>query len=129
MRQDSGHSTSTRSLALRLGVMVVAMFGFGFLLVPIYDAFCEITGLGGKTNKIAISEAVVADDVVISQNASSISSYVAQAAQALPRRKRCGTRRKAWSGQCHRRRLITHFRSRRRSRKELHFHDRASIKR
>ncbi len=24
------------------------MFGFGFLLVPIYDVFCEITGLNGK---------------------------------------------------------------------------------
>lgn len=27
---------------------VVAMFGFAFLLVPIYDIFCEITGLNGK---------------------------------------------------------------------------------
>jgi cytochrome c oxidase assembly protein subunit 11 len=25
------------------------MFGFGFALVPIYDVFCEITGLNGKT--------------------------------------------------------------------------------
>ncbi len=30
--------------------MAVAMFGFGFLMVPLYDAFCEVTGLGGKTN-------------------------------------------------------------------------------
>lgn len=33
----------------KLLVMAVAMFGFGFLLVPIYDVFCEITGLNGKT--------------------------------------------------------------------------------
>lgn len=36
--------------------MAVAMFGFGFLLVPLYDAFCEVTGLGGKTNRAAVSE-------------------------------------------------------------------------
>jgi len=36
--------------------MAVAMFGFGFLLVPLYDVFCEITGFGGRTN----AEAAVA---------------------------------------------------------------------
>ena len=29
------------------------MFGFGFLLVPLYDVFCEITGFGGRTNAAA----------------------------------------------------------------------------
>lgn len=33
--------------------MTVAMFGFGFLLVPLYDAFCEVTGFGGRTNGTA----------------------------------------------------------------------------
>lgn len=28
---------------------VVAMFGFGFALVPLYDVFCEWTGINGKT--------------------------------------------------------------------------------
>ncbi len=45
-----------KSLARSLVIMAVAMFGFGFLLVPIYDAFCEITGLGGKTNSIAATD-------------------------------------------------------------------------
>ena len=45
--------TDSRALAGRLFLMAVAMFGFGFLLVPLYDAFCEITGLGGKTNRVA----------------------------------------------------------------------------
>ena len=34
----------------RLLVIVLAMFGFGFALVPIYDVFCEVTGLNGKTS-------------------------------------------------------------------------------
>lgn len=49
---------SNRSLALRLLLLTVAMFGFGFLLVPLYDVFCEITGFGGRTN----AEAAVATE-------------------------------------------------------------------
>ena len=48
--------TGSKSLPGRLLIMAVAMFGFGFLLVPIYDAFCEITGLGGKTNSVAATD-------------------------------------------------------------------------
>lgn len=29
--------------------IVLGMFGFGFALVPLYDVFCEVTGLNGKT--------------------------------------------------------------------------------
>lgn len=35
----------------------VAMFGFGYLMVPIYDIFCDITGLNGKTGSISQAEA------------------------------------------------------------------------
>ncbi|MEX0899322.1 MAG: cytochrome c oxidase assembly protein [Gammaproteobacteria bacterium] len=38
-----------RRLVTQLVVVAVAMFGFGFLLVPLYDVFCEVTGFGGKT--------------------------------------------------------------------------------
>lgn len=31
------------------GFVIVGMFAFGFLLVPLYDVFCEVTGLNGKT--------------------------------------------------------------------------------
>jgi cytochrome c oxidase assembly protein subunit 11 len=50
---NTGNKNDPRSLAARLTLMAVAMFGFGFLLVPLYDAFCEVTGLGGKTNRVA----------------------------------------------------------------------------
>lgn len=29
---------------------VAGMFAFGFALVPLYDVFCDITGINGKTN-------------------------------------------------------------------------------
>jgi cytochrome c oxidase assembly protein subunit 11 len=32
-----------------LMAIVVGMFAFGFLLVPLYSVFCEVTGLNGKT--------------------------------------------------------------------------------
>lgn len=38
-----------RSLVTQLLVVTVAMFGFGYLLVPLYDIFCEVTGFGGRT--------------------------------------------------------------------------------
>ena len=31
-----------------LSAATVLMFGFGYALVPLYDLFCEITGIGGK---------------------------------------------------------------------------------
>jgi cytochrome c oxidase assembly protein subunit 11 len=34
-----------RALLRRLLVVVVGMFGFGFLLVPFYEKICEVTGL------------------------------------------------------------------------------------
>jgi cytochrome c oxidase assembly protein subunit 11 len=34
------------------------MFGFGFALVPLYDVFCDITGLNGKTGRIELEEAL-----------------------------------------------------------------------
>ena len=36
--------------------VVVGMFGFGFALVPLYDVFCDITGLNGKTGDQYVSE-------------------------------------------------------------------------
>ena len=48
-----GEPNEIRSLTGRLLLLAVAMFGFGFLLVPLYDVFCEITGFGGRTNTTA----------------------------------------------------------------------------
>ncbi|MBT8090089.1 MAG: cytochrome c oxidase assembly protein [Gammaproteobacteria bacterium] len=45
--------SENRALTGRLLLLAIAMFGFGFLLVPLYDVFCEITGFGGRTNATA----------------------------------------------------------------------------
>ncbi len=51
--QDRKNST----LVIKLVSITLIMFGFGFLLVPIYNVFCDITGLNGKTSAGAIAEA------------------------------------------------------------------------
>ena len=50
---------ANRNLVLSLLVVVAGAFGFGYLLVPLYDVFCEITGFGGRTNTeaVAVTEA------------------------------------------------------------------------
>lgn len=35
--------------------MTAGMFAFGYLLVPIYDVFCDLTGINGKTDNSAAS--------------------------------------------------------------------------
>ena len=42
-----------RLLTLKLVALCAGMFCFGFALVPLYDVFCAITGLGGRTSSEA----------------------------------------------------------------------------
>lgn len=41
--------SENKKVIKNLMFIVIGMFGFGFALVPIYDVFCDITGLNGKT--------------------------------------------------------------------------------
>ena len=48
--QDS-IAMKNKSLALKLVVVVIGMFAFATLVLPpMYDVFCEITGLNGKVS-------------------------------------------------------------------------------
>ena len=39
--------------AKKLFVFAIAMFGFGYAMVPLYDVICDVTGLNGKTGEIS----------------------------------------------------------------------------
>ncbi len=39
-----------RRTVIKSVLIVLGMFGFGFAMVPLYDVFCDITGLNGKTS-------------------------------------------------------------------------------
>jgi len=55
-------AAANRRLARRLLLAALLMFGFGFLLSPLYDVFCRVTGLNGKvTNTGALQRTVTVD--------------------------------------------------------------------
>ena len=45
---------------LLAGGLAVTMVGVGYASVPLYRAFCQVTGLGGTTQRTAVGEAAVA---------------------------------------------------------------------
>lgn len=47
--QSEQEKDPVQSTVKRMLLIVVGMFAFGFALVPLYDVFCEVTGLNGKT--------------------------------------------------------------------------------
>ena len=46
---------SHRKLVRKLVLLAVGMFGFGFAMWPLYNVFCDLTGLGGRGVKVAES--------------------------------------------------------------------------
>lgn len=57
VQQD--HSKTVNKILL----LVAGMFCFAFALVPLYDVFCAVTGINGKTNtEAAVYEAVDVDE-------------------------------------------------------------------
>ena len=66
---DTPNSNVNNNIVVKLVVVAGLMFGFGYALVPLYDAFCRITGFGGKTDIItegaAQTASVVDRDVAV----------------------------------------------------------------
>jgi len=48
--------TDIKKTSLVLAAITVLMFGFGYALVPLYNVFCEITGLNGNKAISVVSE-------------------------------------------------------------------------
>jgi cytochrome c oxidase assembly protein subunit 11 len=63
---DLDQKQKNRKTARRLILVAVGMFGFGFALWPLYDVFCQVTGLGGRAIQISENndQAVASDRVV-----------------------------------------------------------------
>jgi len=56
----TAQTKNSRKIVSKLLLLTIAMFGFGFALVPLYDVFCDFTGLNGKTGgKVETSSQVV----------------------------------------------------------------------
>lgn len=68
--QDSDARETDRSerdnMVIKLVIIAVFMFGFGYALDPLYEAFCRVTGFGGKTD--IIQEAKAQSALAIDRN-------------------------------------------------------------
>jgi cytochrome c oxidase assembly protein subunit 11 len=52
---NASQHAANRTLLKRLSLVAVAMFGFGYLMVPFYEKFCEVTGIRniGRADEVA----------------------------------------------------------------------------
>lgn len=48
---NAANKSAGRRTALKLVLIPILMFGFGYALVPLYNVFCDLTGLGGRSIK------------------------------------------------------------------------------
>ncbi|KPK70212.1 MAG: hypothetical protein AMJ84_08230 [Acidithiobacillales bacterium SM23_46] len=51
MSERAKAADGTRKTVRNLVIVVVAMFGFGYLMAPLYDVLCKATGIGGRTGR------------------------------------------------------------------------------
>jgi cytochrome c oxidase assembly protein subunit 11 len=61
-----------------LSLIPLAMFGFGFALIPLYDIFCEVTGLNGK-NYTVMEGGLTGDEVNSASIQTATLSFLADA--------------------------------------------------
>ena len=80
MSQGITQSQQSAKTVKKLVLVVFAMFGFGFALVPLYDVFCDITGLNGKTSTSAAT--VNEDGVDISRTITV--QFISRTAKGIP---------------------------------------------
>lgn len=78
--EQTDHSKNNKKVVSKLILVVFGMFGFGFALVPLYDVFCDITGLNGKTNETAA--AYLADGIDTSRTVNV--QFISRMAQGIP---------------------------------------------
>ena len=53
-----------KNTVIKSVLVAVLMFGFAFALIPLYNTFCEITGLNGKTSGQVVANEVLKKQVV-----------------------------------------------------------------
>lgn len=55
---------ANKRLALKLAIIAVLMFGFGYALVPLYNVFCKANGINGRTGMISAAQAAREQEVI-----------------------------------------------------------------
>lgn len=58
--QPATPKASRRRSMVEMVLLTLAMFGFGFAMVPLYNALCELTGLNGRDKGMLVATTVTA---------------------------------------------------------------------
>lgn len=77
---SAGRVDGVRRTTRRLLLVTLGMFGFGFAMVPFYDVFCDITGLGGRTS----STAAAGRDYAVDTSRTVTVEFIANLNEGLP---------------------------------------------
>ena len=73
-----------RKQVILLSFLAVGMLGFAYALVPLYEVFCELTGLNGKTSAVAAGPNPVSEVLVAPQNREVTIQFLAQVSNGMP---------------------------------------------
>ena len=55
------NTRSHKRIVIVLSLIVIAMFGFGYALVPLYNVLCQAWGINGKTSDTAVNSTALVD--------------------------------------------------------------------
>ena len=65
-----------------LSLLALGMFGFAYTLVPLYEVFCEVTGLNGKTSGRAADTTTISS--YVSDHREVTIQFLAQVSNGMP---------------------------------------------
>lgn len=82
MTKNTKAKRSNRRSVAALTAAVFLMFGFGYALVPLYNLFCEFTGIGGKPTVAALQ--MDADAVEVAPNRELTIEFIGTSNNGLP---------------------------------------------
>ncbi len=79
---------NNNKLVIRLVVICLGMFGFAYALVPLYEVFCEVTGLNGRMDltaggRVRVEDVAELDNITIDTSRTITVEFVADAAPGL----------------------------------------------
>ncbi len=74
--------TISKRFWLKLLLIPVGMFAFAFALVPLYDTFCDITGLNGRTNSNVAT--YNGKEIIVDKNRTITVDFLAATAPGFP---------------------------------------------
>ena len=64
--------------------LAVGMFGFAYALVPLYQVFCEVTGLNGKTSGRPADPITISDTLVVASDREVTIQFLANVNNGMP---------------------------------------------